>query len=228
MPQAPDRARRLRRSHRLAQAQRVARVRKMFPAADPSLPRRSLPVACKTAVFLIERGGDIVSYCVVHRSTCDPAATRRWCARHEYSRRSLGSAVPHPQFYAVCDDPSVIGACFYLMEPLEGFAPSQQLPGDYANDPVWRRAMGEAARAWRRSIGGGRLQSRRTRRYGQAGRLARTPSRALALAARRLSVDAELRWRASARRCGGEAGSPITCRKTSASASFTATFSSRT
>ena len=30
--------------------------------------------------------------------------------------------VPHPRFYAVCDDPSVIGACFYLMAPLEGFA----------------------------------------------------------------------------------------------------------
>jgi len=29
------------------------------------------------------------------------------------------------------------------MEPLEGFAPSQQLPGSYGTDPTWRRSMGE-------------------------------------------------------------------------------------
>jgi aminoglycoside phosphotransferase (APT) family kinase protein len=54
-----------------------------------------------------------------------------------------GSAVPHPRCHAVCDDPSVIGACFYLMEPLEGFAPRGDLPGHYATNAQWRRAMGE-------------------------------------------------------------------------------------
>jgi aminoglycoside phosphotransferase (APT) family kinase protein len=55
----------------------------------------------------------------------------------------VGTNVPHPKLYSVCDDASVIGACFYLMEPLEGFAPSGQLPGQYAVDVAWRRAMGE-------------------------------------------------------------------------------------
>jgi aminoglycoside phosphotransferase (APT) family kinase protein len=54
-----------------------------------------------------------------------------------------GSAVAHPQLYASCDDATVIGACFYVMASLEGFAPSQQLPGNYASDPHWRRSMGE-------------------------------------------------------------------------------------
>jgi aminoglycoside phosphotransferase (APT) family kinase protein len=54
-----------------------------------------------------------------------------------------GSAVPHPAVYAVCADAAVIGACFYLMTALEGFAPSRELPGNYASDPAWRRAMGE-------------------------------------------------------------------------------------
>src|SRR5581483_10022294 len=54
-----------------------------------------------------------------------------------------GTAVPHPRFYALCDDAEVIGACFYLMEPLEGFAPSGELRGGYADDAAWRRAMGE-------------------------------------------------------------------------------------
>lgn len=55
-----------------------------------------------------------------------------------------GSEVPHPRFYAVCDDTSVIGTCFYLMEPLEGFSPINDLPGRYGSDPAWRHAMGEA------------------------------------------------------------------------------------
>lgn len=54
-----------------------------------------------------------------------------------------GSAVPHPSVLATCDDETVIGACFYLMEPLEGFAKSGDLPGDYATNANWRRAMGE-------------------------------------------------------------------------------------
>jgi aminoglycoside phosphotransferase (APT) family kinase protein len=54
-----------------------------------------------------------------------------------------GSAAPHPHFHAVCDDTAVIGACFYIMEPLEGFSPHGELPGQYATDPAWRRAMGE-------------------------------------------------------------------------------------
>jgi aminoglycoside phosphotransferase (APT) family kinase protein len=54
-----------------------------------------------------------------------------------------GSAVPHPAFHAVCDDMAVIGACFYVMAPLEGFSPIHALPGAYASDAGWRRAMGE-------------------------------------------------------------------------------------
>lgn len=53
-----------------------------------------------------------------------------------------GSDAPHPAFHAVCDDPAVIGACFYIMAPLEGFSPMNQLPGRYGDDPAWRREMG--------------------------------------------------------------------------------------
>lgn len=54
-----------------------------------------------------------------------------------------GSTVPHPRVLAVCADEAVIGACFYLMEPLEGFAKSGDLPEPYASKPAWQRAMGE-------------------------------------------------------------------------------------
>jgi aminoglycoside phosphotransferase (APT) family kinase protein len=56
-------------------------------------------------------------------------------------RALAGSDVPHAHLYAVCEDESVIGACFYLMEPLEGFSPFRLLPGQYATDSSWRRDM---------------------------------------------------------------------------------------
>lgn len=54
-----------------------------------------------------------------------------------------GSEVPHPRLFASCSDTSVIGACFYVMEPLEGFSPAGALPGRYAEDAGWRYKMGE-------------------------------------------------------------------------------------
>lgn len=53
------------------------------------------------------------------------------------------SSVPHARLHDVCADESVIGACFYVMEPLEGFSPYGPLPGKYATEASWRRAMGE-------------------------------------------------------------------------------------
>ncbi|QHE91550.1 phosphotransferase [Pandoraea fibrosis] len=52
------------------------------------------------------------------------------------------SDVPHPRLYAVCDDPDVIGATFYVMAPLDGFTPMGALPGNYATSDEWRHAMG--------------------------------------------------------------------------------------
>jgi len=53
-----------------------------------------------------------------------------------------GSEVPHAQFYGVCTDPEVLGVNFYLMAPLDGFSPTQQLPGRFATDASWRYEMG--------------------------------------------------------------------------------------
>jgi aminoglycoside phosphotransferase (APT) family kinase protein len=55
----------------------------------------------------------------------------------------VGSDVPHAELFGLCDDAEVTGACFYLMKPLEGYSPKGPLPGRYAENPEWRRAMGE-------------------------------------------------------------------------------------
>ncbi len=54
------------------------------------------------------------------------------------------SDVPHPRLIAACPDEDVLGAAFYLMEPVEGFNPTVGLPALHAGDPAIRRRMGLA------------------------------------------------------------------------------------
>jgi aminoglycoside phosphotransferase (APT) family kinase protein len=51
--------------------------------------------------------------------------------------------VPHPRLLAACGDDEVLGAAFYLMEPIDGFTPNAAtLPEPYASSAEWRHAMG--------------------------------------------------------------------------------------
>ncbi|MEM7140792.1 MAG: phosphotransferase family protein [Actinomycetota bacterium] len=53
-----------------------------------------------------------------------------------------GSDVPHPGLIAAESDVEVLGAAFYLMEPVDGFTPTSGLPEYHAGDPAVRRGMG--------------------------------------------------------------------------------------
>lgn len=53
-----------------------------------------------------------------------------------------GSDVPHPGLIAAESDVDVLGAAFYLMEPVDGFTPTTGLPDLHAGDPAVRHAMG--------------------------------------------------------------------------------------
>jgi aminoglycoside phosphotransferase (APT) family kinase protein len=55
-----------------------------------------------------------------------------------------GSNVPHPRLISACEDEEVLGAVFYLMEPIEGFTATSGLPPLHANDPAIRHRMGLA------------------------------------------------------------------------------------
>lgn len=52
------------------------------------------------------------------------------------------SLVPHPRLVAGCPDEDVLGAAFYVMEPVDGFAPVNGLPERHATDAAVRRQMG--------------------------------------------------------------------------------------
>jgi aminoglycoside phosphotransferase (APT) family kinase protein len=53
-----------------------------------------------------------------------------------------GSDVPHPPLIAAEGDIDVLGAAFYLMEPIEGFNASLGVPEPHASSPELQHAMG--------------------------------------------------------------------------------------
>lgn len=53
-----------------------------------------------------------------------------------------GTGVPHPGLIAACVDESVLGAAFYLMEPIEGFNPTSGLPPLHAGSVAVQDRMG--------------------------------------------------------------------------------------
>ncbi len=53
-----------------------------------------------------------------------------------------GTDVPHPGLIAACSDEALLGAAFYLMEPIDGFNAGSGLPELHAGDREIRRAMG--------------------------------------------------------------------------------------
>lgn len=55
-----------------------------------------------------------------------------------------GTDVPHASVRLTCDDPEVIGAPFYIMDRIDGFAPTEPLPARFDRDAEIRHAMGFA------------------------------------------------------------------------------------
>lgn len=112
------------------------------PGSGPVTGVTRLAGGLQNNVFLIERGAAAM---ILRRPGAHLRASSNAVMMREARvlKALSGSAVPHPGLYALCADDSVIGAAFYLMEPLEGFAKSGDLPGQYATDPAWRRTMGE-------------------------------------------------------------------------------------
>lgn len=57
-------------------------------------------------------------------------------------RTLAGSSVPHPGFIAGCDDLSVLGVVFYLMEEVDGFNPGDSISEAYVQDASMRHDVG--------------------------------------------------------------------------------------
>jgi aminoglycoside phosphotransferase (APT) family kinase protein len=103
------------------------------------------PLAGGTQNVLLRFARDGRSY-VLRRSPRSPRGDGNATNRRE--ARVLGAlastTVPHPRLIAACASEDVIGAAFYLMEPIDGFNATVALPPLHANDAAIRRRMGFA------------------------------------------------------------------------------------
>ena len=64
-----------------------------------------------------------------------------------------GSDVPHPGLLAACPEEDVLGAAFYLMEPIDGVNPTVSMPQGYVDDASWRWQLGLAMADGAASVG---------------------------------------------------------------------------
>lgn len=55
-----------------------------------------------------------------------------------------GSTVPHARLVAQCDDPAIIGSAFYIMDAVEGFTATVEMPALHRGSPKVRNRMGLA------------------------------------------------------------------------------------
>ncbi|MDB5430871.1 MAG: phosphotransferase family protein [Caulobacter sp.] len=109
------------------------------PIEEPSL------LAGGTQNLLVQFRRDERAY-VLRRPPAHPRANSNETMRREARMLGAlkGSAVPHPPLIAACEDEAVLGAAFYLMEPVDGFNPSTGLPPLHAESAVLRHRMGLA------------------------------------------------------------------------------------
>jgi aminoglycoside phosphotransferase (APT) family kinase protein len=102
---------------------------------------RPLPGGTQNIMLSFSRGG---LRCVLRRPPRNKRAhSDRTMLREARILEGLaGTAVPHARLIACCQDPQVLGAVFYLMEPIEGFNATNGLPPRYRDDEQLRHRMG--------------------------------------------------------------------------------------
>lgn len=95
------------------------------------------------AIFRFRRGDE--SY-VLRRPPRHPRSnSNKTMVREATVLRALADTdVPHPRLRGLCEDQGVIGVCFYVMEPIDGWSPGSPLVEPFGSSPALRREMGFA------------------------------------------------------------------------------------
>ncbi|CAN3128144.1 phosphotransferase family protein [Mycobacterium sp. smrl_JER01] len=83
---------------------------------------------------------------VLRRPPPHPRPTSDNTMRREIAvlRTLKGSAVPHPELIAGCEDLDVLGVVFYLMQSVDGFNPGTEVDPAYVRDAGMRRRVGQS------------------------------------------------------------------------------------
>ena len=93
-----------------------------------------------------------------------------------------GTGIPVPHVIALCEDNSVIGARFYVMEWIDGHVVRDSLPAEFPDTAETRRAMSTALIDTLLQLHAHRPRRGRPRRLRPPGRLPRAPGAALVAA----------------------------------------------
>jgi aminoglycoside phosphotransferase (APT) family kinase protein len=122
-------------------------VHGLAPGAPLSVER--ITTGHSNEVFRVERGGLRLALRRPPRTPLSPTA-HDMAREHRLLEAFRGDAgwrrgvrVPVPRPVARCDDPSVIGAPFYLMELLDAVVVRERVPDALAGDPLIARRCGE-------------------------------------------------------------------------------------
>ena len=114
-----------------------------IPGAGSSLNVRQFPNGHSNLVYLVEIGGREF---VLRRPPLGPVAPKAHDMAREY--KVLHAVHPHfpeaPEVFLLCEDPSIIGGVFFLMERRRGIIIRDRVPEELAAIPNHQRLLSEA------------------------------------------------------------------------------------
>lgn len=111
--------------------------------ADEGIVLEQFPGGHSNLTYLVKTGGR--EY-VLRRAPLGPVAPKAHDMAREYTVLKAVHPYfpPAPEVYLLCDDPSVIGAIFFLMERRRGVVLRSSIPPDFAAHPNVERRVSEA------------------------------------------------------------------------------------
>jgi aminoglycoside phosphotransferase (APT) family kinase protein len=128
----------------LVDEERLARFldERKLPGAGLALTARFVSGGASNEIFEIRRGEARMALRRPPRIV--PKGRNETMLREARVLAALAdSDVPHARLLAVCDAPDVLGACFYLMEWVDGWTPMGPLPEPFRSDAKRKQGLGE-------------------------------------------------------------------------------------
>lgn len=111
-----------------------------LPGAGEPLRAESISGGASNEIYRLERGGCRM---VLRRPPREVPEGRNRTMLREYRVLAAlaDSDVPHARALASCEDPEVLGACFYIMEFVDGWTPMGELPPPFDKDLEAKRGL---------------------------------------------------------------------------------------
>ncbi len=114
---------------------------RQLPGSGSPLTATAIAGGASNEIFKLRRGDSIL---VLRRPPRDVPAGRNEAMLREYRVLAAlrDSDVPHARAHAWCGDASVIGACFYIMDHIDGWTPMGRLEPPFDTDVEAKRGLG--------------------------------------------------------------------------------------